>query len=62
MLLATIGPNVMPARLDPLFPECCYGCAHHQPAGTCGHDFSQLRRQEFAHDPNRPCPVSTETR
>ena len=51
----------MPGRLDPLFPECCYGCVHHEPAGTCGHDFSQLLRQEFALDPNRPCPVSSVT-
>jgi len=52
----------MPARLDPLFPECCYLCEHHEQAtGTCEHEFSQLLRQEFVQDPNRPCPVVNES-
>ena len=48
------------ARLDALFPECCYGCEHHEPSGTCGHDLSQLLRKEFVQDPNRPCPVTSD--
>ena len=50
--------HAMPARVDPLFPDCCYVCAHHERAtGTCDHDFSQLLRREFVDDPDRPCPV-----
>jgi hypothetical protein len=52
----------MSGRIDALFPDCCHRCAHlERPDWTCQHDFSQLLRQEFALDPNRPCPVSSAT-